>query len=254
MRRLISIVIFLTINFTFSTIAIGANEQHGDFNNSIQENRYKELVSTLRDPVGINISIGDSNSSLAKDLREQVRKMIIKNNSNVEIRQFMVDRYGDFVVFKPAKAKTFKPAKTKIPILFYIGTIVSLVVFLIIVKFVFNKNTLLGVLSLLIFIIVGSGVVLEKISREFQFGMKTRYVDQCTKPLQAIQANVMLFQEKIVLYNISPEDMFLGVTKEQSEKLRPLPDAGYYWVYYNSCKSLKSKEIIHVFLEKAKLQ
>ncbi|SFV79567.1 Cytochrome c heme lyase subunit CcmL [hydrothermal vent metagenome] len=38
---------------------------------------------------------------MAKDLREQVRKMIIKNNSNDEIRQFMVDRYGDFVVFKP---------------------------------------------------------------------------------------------------------------------------------------------------------
>jgi len=34
-------------------------------------------------------------------LREQVRKMIIKDNSNDEIRQFMVDRYGDFVVFKP---------------------------------------------------------------------------------------------------------------------------------------------------------
>jgi cytochrome c-type biogenesis protein CcmH len=71
------------------------------FSSDTQETRYRALINEIRCPVCQGQSIGGSNAGLAKDLREQVRKMIIKNNSNDEIRQFMVDRYGDFVVFKP---------------------------------------------------------------------------------------------------------------------------------------------------------
>ncbi|MDG2353617.1 MAG: cytochrome c-type biogenesis protein CcmH [Gammaproteobacteria bacterium] len=71
------------------------------FSNDAQETRYRALIDEIRCPVCQGQSIGGSNAGLAKDLREQVRKMIIKDNSNDEIRQFMVDRYGDFVVFKP---------------------------------------------------------------------------------------------------------------------------------------------------------
>jgi cytochrome c-type biogenesis protein CcmH len=77
--------------------SIEANE----FSSDVQETRYRALIDEIRCPVCQGQSIGGSNAGLAKDLREQVRKMIIKNNSNDEIRQFMVDRYGDFVVFKP---------------------------------------------------------------------------------------------------------------------------------------------------------
>jgi len=72
-----------------------------DFKSIDQESRYQALIENIRCPVCQGQSIGDSNSSLAKDLREQVRQMIISNKSNKEIFQFMVDRYGDFVVFKP---------------------------------------------------------------------------------------------------------------------------------------------------------
>ena len=73
-----------------------------DFESLDQESRYQALIENIRCPVCQGQSIGGSNSSLAKDLREQVRQMIISNKSNKEIYQFMVDRYGDFVVFKPA--------------------------------------------------------------------------------------------------------------------------------------------------------
>ena len=79
-----------------------------DFESLDQERRYYTLIEDIRCPVCQGQSIGGSNSSLAKDLREQVRQMILSNKSNEEIYQFMVDRYGDFVVFKPPiNSKTY---------------------------------------------------------------------------------------------------------------------------------------------------
>ena len=72
-----------------------------DFKSLDQESRYQALIENIRCPVCQGQSIGGANSSLAKDLREQVRQMILSNKSDKEIYQFMVDRYGDFVVFKP---------------------------------------------------------------------------------------------------------------------------------------------------------
>ena len=72
-----------------------------DFESLDQERRYYTLIEDIRCPVCQGQSISGSNSSLAKDLREQVRQMILSNKSNKQIYQFMVDRYGDFVVFKP---------------------------------------------------------------------------------------------------------------------------------------------------------
>ena len=72
-----------------------------DFESLDQERRYHALIEDIRCPVCQGQSISGSNSSLAKDLREQVRQMILSNKSNEEIYQFMVERYGDFVVFKP---------------------------------------------------------------------------------------------------------------------------------------------------------
>jgi len=72
-----------------------------DFESLDQESRYQALIENIRCPVCQGQSIGGSNSSLAKDLREKVRQMILSNKSNKEIYQFMVDRYGDFVVFNP---------------------------------------------------------------------------------------------------------------------------------------------------------
>ena len=72
-----------------------------DFKSPDQERRYQALIGDIRCPVCQGQSIGGSNSSLAKDLREHVRQMVLSNKSNEEIYQFMVDRYGDFVVFKP---------------------------------------------------------------------------------------------------------------------------------------------------------
>ena len=72
-----------------------------DFENSSQESRYIDLIDNIRCPVCQGQSIGGSNSGLAKDLREHVRIMILSDKSDNDIYLFMVERYGDFVIFKP---------------------------------------------------------------------------------------------------------------------------------------------------------
>ncbi|MFB3064201.1 MAG: cytochrome c-type biogenesis protein CcmH [Gammaproteobacteria bacterium] len=63
--------------------------------------RYETLVRELRCLVCQNQPIADSNAPLAKDLRRQVREMLLSGSSDSEIYSFMTDRYGDFVLYRP---------------------------------------------------------------------------------------------------------------------------------------------------------
>lgn len=100
LKFLASIVSFVLL-LSLSQFTYAESIEVAEFSTTAQEMRYRSLINEIRCPVCQGQSIGGSNAGLAKDLREQVRKMIVKGNSNDEIRQFMVDRYGDFVVFKP---------------------------------------------------------------------------------------------------------------------------------------------------------
>ena len=91
---------FTLLLFLFQT-SFAESIEAKDFKSLDQERRYYALIEDIRCPVCQGQSISGSNSNLAKDLSEQVRQMIFSNKSNEEIYQFMVKRYGDFVVFKP---------------------------------------------------------------------------------------------------------------------------------------------------------
>ena len=72
-----------------------------------QQESYDTLTKELRCLVCNNQTIADSNAELAADLRRQFYEMLEKGKSRDEIVQFMTDRYGDFVLYKPAfKGKT----------------------------------------------------------------------------------------------------------------------------------------------------
>jgi len=73
--------------------------------NEVHQQRYRSLVDEIRCPVCQGQSIGGSNAGLAKDLREKVRELIVDNQTDDNIRKYMTDRYGDFVVFKPPMNK-----------------------------------------------------------------------------------------------------------------------------------------------------
>lgn len=62
---------------------------------------YLELTEQLRCPKCQNQNIADSNANIAKDLRAKVYKLINEGNNKTEIVDFMVERYGYFVYYKP---------------------------------------------------------------------------------------------------------------------------------------------------------
>jgi cytochrome c-type biogenesis protein CcmH len=70
--------------------------------------RFRQLGQELRCLVCQGQSIADSNSELAEDLKAEVHRMILEGRSDQEITEFMVARYGDFVLFKPpVRASTY---------------------------------------------------------------------------------------------------------------------------------------------------
>ena len=66
-----------------------------------QEARARHLFRDIRCLVCQNESIDDSEADLARDLRVIVRQQIVQGRSNEQIRTFLVDRYGEFVLFRP---------------------------------------------------------------------------------------------------------------------------------------------------------
>ena len=68
------------------------------------EERAKSLFLELRCVVCQNQSIGDSDADVAKDLREIVREQMLAGKSDAEIRDFLVARYGEFILLKPVFA------------------------------------------------------------------------------------------------------------------------------------------------------
>lgn len=65
------------------------------------EQRMRALADELRCLVCQNQTIADSSAPLAADLREQIRGQIAQGRSDTQIRDYMVERYGDFVLYRP---------------------------------------------------------------------------------------------------------------------------------------------------------
>jgi cytochrome c-type biogenesis protein CcmH len=72
----------------------------------VAEKRLIALSAELRCLVCQNQSIADSNAELAQDLRREIRTMIAAGKSDKEIVEFMVQRYGDFVLYNPPMRAT----------------------------------------------------------------------------------------------------------------------------------------------------
>lgn len=67
----------------------------------VLEKRVSQLSEELRCLVCQNQSLSDSNADLAVDLRNQVREMMRAGKSDADIRAYMVERYGDFILYDP---------------------------------------------------------------------------------------------------------------------------------------------------------
>ena len=88
----------LVICIPFVSYSVEPNEVLSD---PILEERARDISKDLRCLVCQNESIDDSNASLAKDLRILVRERLVAGDSDDEVLNFIVDRYGEFALLKP---------------------------------------------------------------------------------------------------------------------------------------------------------
>lgn len=72
-----------------------------DFSGNVSEERYMALIAQLRCLVCQNQSLADSDAELAHDLRVEVYEHMQQGQSDKQVVDFLVSRYGDFVLYKP---------------------------------------------------------------------------------------------------------------------------------------------------------
>ncbi|WP_420426592.1 cytochrome c-type biogenesis protein [Algiphilus sp.] len=100
------VALLLCLLFLLPAVAIAAVGDEGL--DAEQRQRFHQLTTELRCLVCQNQSIAESNADLALDLKRQVRKQILEGRSDEDIRRYMRERYGDFVLYKPAvEPKTY---------------------------------------------------------------------------------------------------------------------------------------------------
>ena len=72
-----------------------------EFKDEVERERFRSLTEELRCPKCQNQNIADSNAPIATDLRREIFRMLDEGRSDKEIVDFLVLRYGDFVMYKP---------------------------------------------------------------------------------------------------------------------------------------------------------
>ena len=97
MRWLRYAVLGLLLGTAFAATAIDALP----FKNTAQEVRFQNLTRQLRCLVCQNEDLADSNAKLAQDLRLVIFQQMQAGRSDAQIKQWLVDRYSDYVLYKP---------------------------------------------------------------------------------------------------------------------------------------------------------
>ena len=97
MRQLLASVL-IWVTMPLAAIPVGAPLE---FATPAQEEQYQTLIRELRCTVCQNQSLVDSNAGLARDLRRNIYQMTRAGQDREQITEFMVSRYGDFVLYRP---------------------------------------------------------------------------------------------------------------------------------------------------------
>ena len=99
MRALVHpVAIAILVLFAPCSFAIEAGRA---FDDPELQARYEEIISEVRCLQCQNESLKDSNAFLAIDLRREIRRMLAEGKTNAEVYDFLVQRYGEFALFRP---------------------------------------------------------------------------------------------------------------------------------------------------------
>ncbi|TDX29873.1 cytochrome c-type biogenesis protein CcmH [Modicisalibacter xianhensis] len=81
--------------------AVTAAIEVRQFDDPVLQQRYDSLAASLRCPKCANQAIGDSDSPIAGDMRERVALLLEEGRSDREIQDYMIDRFGEYVLYNP---------------------------------------------------------------------------------------------------------------------------------------------------------
>ena len=93
--------ILLLTAFSTAVPIVHAQVDTFEFQNVEQQQRFRQLSDELRCPMCQNTNLTGSSGGVAEDLRREIHRMILEGMTNSEIEQFMFERYGDFIFYKP---------------------------------------------------------------------------------------------------------------------------------------------------------
>jgi cytochrome c-type biogenesis protein CcmH len=99
MRRLLSLVLFLAILAPRAFAAAPIEEL--SFATEEQEAHYHNLINELRCPKCLNVNLAGSDAPIAANMRAKIREQLAEGQSEEEIKEFWVARYGEFVLYRP---------------------------------------------------------------------------------------------------------------------------------------------------------
>lgn len=88
------------LSFSFTNLAV-AQVDTFEFETAEQQERFRQLSNELRCPQCQNANLTGSTGGIAEDLRREVHRMIMEGMTNAEIEQFVFERYGDFIFYRP---------------------------------------------------------------------------------------------------------------------------------------------------------
>jgi cytochrome c-type biogenesis protein CcmH len=95
--------LLLAFAFAFAASAQPAGDATPlQFADATEEARFHALAAELRCVMCQNQSLADSNAQIAHDMRREVLALIRDGNSDAQVKQFLVERYGEFVLYRPA--------------------------------------------------------------------------------------------------------------------------------------------------------
>lgn len=98
MKMIVLLIIFMLASYSY------ANQEPYQFTIA-ETKRFESLTKEIRCLVCQNQSLADSNAPLANDLRDKIHKMILEKKSNAAIKQYLVKRYGEYILLNPSLNK-----------------------------------------------------------------------------------------------------------------------------------------------------
>ncbi len=101
MKRLFSALLVVSLLLGAAPASATSTLEAFKFASEAEELHFKDLIAEIRCLVCQNQSLADSDAELAHDLRAEVYDMVQAGRSDAEIIDFLVNRYGDFVLYKP---------------------------------------------------------------------------------------------------------------------------------------------------------